>query len=81
MAEAYVYTTRGFGDNAEEVEQQLAFVEGLTRSYQRRVKRALENVREGRHPYADGCMVSQLHEHAKMLRREVLALDKMIQTW
>lgn len=30
------------------------------------------------HPYEDGCMVSQLHEHAKMLRREILTLDKML---
>lgn len=81
MAEAHVYTPRGFGDNADEAEQQLAFVESLTRSYQRRVRRALENVSGNRHPYVDGCMVSQLHEHAKMIRREVLALDKMIQTW
>lgn len=78
MAEVYVYMPRGFGDNADEAEQQLAFVESLTCSYQRRVKRALENVRDNRHPYEDGCMVSQLHEHAKMLRREILRLDKMI---
>lgn len=81
MAEAHVYMPKNFGDNADEAEQQLAFVEGLTRSYQKRVRRALENVRANRHPHVDGCMVSQLHEHAKMLRREVLALDKMIQTW
>ena len=81
MAEAHVHTPSGFGDNADEAEQQLAFVESLTRSYQRRVRMALENVRNSRHPYVDGCMVSQLHEHAKMIRREVLALDKMIQTW
>ena len=81
MAECYVYTLPEFGSNADEAEQQLAFVESLTRSYQRRVRSALENVRDKRHPYVDGCMVSQLHEHAKMIRREVLALDKMIQTW
>lgn len=81
MAEAHVHMPKNFGDNADEAEQQLAFVESLTRSYQRRVRRALENVRNSRHPYADGCMRSQLHEHAKMIRREVLALDKMVQAW
>lgn len=78
MAEACVHMPKGFGDNADEAEQQLAFVESLTHSYQSRVKRALENVRDNRHPYEDGCMVSQLHEHAKMLRREILRLDKML---
>lgn len=81
MAEAHVHMPRRFGDNADEAEQQLAFVESLTRSYQRRVELALESVRDMHHPYADGCMRSQLHEHAKMIRREVLALDKMVQEW
>ena len=44
MAEAYVYMPKGFGDNADEIEKQLAFVESLT----------------------------------KMLRREILTLDKML---
>ena len=81
MAEAHVHTPSGFGDNEDEAEQQLAFVESLTRSYKKRVEQALESVRDMHLPYADGCMRSQLHEHAKMIRREVLALDKMIQEW
>lgn len=81
MAEAFVTRPKTWGANTIEAEAQAEYVEALARSYVRRAKLAAAQVDNGLHPRKDGTCISQLHEHAKMLRREILTLDKMTRTW
>ena len=64
----------------DDAEQRFAFVRSLTRFYERRASGALEDVRSVHHPghSRNGESSYQLHEHVKMLRRELLELDKLL---
>lgn len=63
-----------------EAEQRALFVKSLMRVYEKRIDGAIETAKMGFHPgkMRPGECSYQLHEHAKMLRREVLELDKLI---